>query len=215
MLEVKNIHKSFGPLRVLTGVSFSMKKGEAVGLFGESGCGKSTLMKILMGLTRPDEGDIRFTGSGFAKQMVFQNPAGSLDPRLRVSAILKEPYYLRGEKDGKIMDAKIERLLLDVELPVKLLSRLPRELSGGECQRVAIARALSTNPELLVCDEPVSSLDLLTQARTLNLFLKLNQEKGLALLFVSHDRRVIRHLCDRAFEMKEGRLHEAPLNSLY
>ena len=212
MLEVKNIQKSFGSLAVLKGVSFSMKKGESLGVLGGSGCGKSTLMKIVMGLLRQDGGEIFFSSS--SKQMVFQNPFSSLDPRLRVDEILKEPYRVRGEKNERELAAKVERLLFSVDLSKKLSSRLPHQLSGGECQRVAIARALSTEPDLLVCDEPVSSLDLLTQARMLNLFLKLNQTNGLGLLFVSHDRKVIRHLCDRAFEMKDGRLFETSLKSL-
>ena len=214
MLEVRNIRKSFGSLKVLKDISFSMNKGEILGLLGESGCGKSTLMKILMGLLRADGGLISF-GAGLSKQMIFQNPYGSLDPRLRVAEILKEPYQLRGEKNAKKLTDKIARSLSDVDLPAKFVSRLPHELSGGECQRVAIARALSTSPQLLVCDEPVSSLDLLTQARMLNLFLRLTKEKGLAMLFVTHDRKIARHLCDRVFEMKDGRLFEISLNSLY
>ena len=211
MIEVNNIHKSFGSLAVLKGVSFFVKKGEAVGLLGESGCGKSTLMKILMGLLKPDRGEILFSGENVSKQMVFQNPYASLDPRLTIGEILREPYTIRGEKNKKELAIKVERLLLNVGLATRFISRLPFQLSGGECQRVAIARALSTEPKLLICDEPVSSLDLITQARMLNLFLDLNKNKGLALLFVSHDRKVIRHLCDRAFEMKDGVLIEADL----
>ena len=214
MLEVKNIHKSFGPLPVLKDINFSMEKGETLGVLGESGCGKSTLMKILMGLLKPDGGHI-VSGDGLTKQMIFQDPYGSLDPRLRVSEILKEFYAIRGEKSENKLGVRVEHLLSSVDLPAKFMARLPHELSGGECQRVAIARALSASPDLLICDEPTSSLDLLTQARMLNLFLRLNKEKGLAMLFVTHDRKIARHLCDRVFEMKEGRLFEISLNSLY
>jgi ABC-type glutathione transport system ATPase component len=221
LLEIKNVHKSFGSLHALKGVSFFVRKGESLGIVGESGSGKSTLIKITLGLLAPDHGNILFEGEPLSfydklrwkrfrkkTQVVFQNPFSSLNPRMRVREILEEPLRLNGENSGKSLRAKIESLLKDVDLPEHFAQRLPRELSGGECQRIAIARALSTGPELLVCDEPVSSLDLLAQARILNLFLKLQKERGVGLLFVSHDLNVVHHLCDSVLRLKEGEVCE-------
>ncbi len=192
-----------------------------MGIVGESGSGKSTLAKIVLGLLKPDRGDIFFEGkplSFFKKsewkqfrkktQVVFQNPFNSLDGRMTVREILEEPLRLNGERSQKILRMKVQGLLQEVDLSAGFIGRLPRELSGGECQRIALARAISTGPELLVCDEPVSSLDLLAQARILNLFLRLQIERSVAVLFVSHDLKVVRHLCDWVLVLKEGEVCE-------
>lgn len=221
MLEIRNIDKSFGSLRALKRVSFSVKKGESMGIVGESGSGKSTLAKIVLGLLQADSGEIIFEGAllsftgkapwqRFRKkaQAVFQNPFGSLDPRMCVQEILEQPFRLNNERSGNILKKKVQALLKEVDLSSGFAGRRPRELSGGECQRVALARAIAMEPELLICDEPVSSLDLLAQARILNLFLKLQKERGMGLLFVSHDLKVVRHLCDTLLVLKEGEVCE-------
>lgn len=208
VLEVKNLSKEFKEHRViaLDDVSFQVNPGETLGILGESGSGKSTLAKILMGFLKPDRGEVRFFGKN--KQIIFQDPFLSLDPKMRVAAILKEPFQIKKINDKDFLDKKTRELLNLVELPEAFLTRTPAELSGGECQRVAIARALSQDPDLLICDEPVSALDLLTQAQILNLFLKLQQDRNLSLIFISHDLKVIRHMSDRVLVLKSGRVCE-------
>mgnify|MGYP001607024830 CR=1 FL=1 len=208
MLKVNGLYKSFrGPVHAVRNVSFSMGRCEAMGVVGESGSGKTTLAKLVTRLLAPDAGDIRFDGKGM--QIVFQNPNASFDPRMTIGASLYEALSLGPEKKKADLKERMFRLLGSAGLPVQYAKRFPNELSGGECQRIAIIRALSRDPELLVCDEPVSSLDLLAQAKILNLFLKLRQERGISLLFISHDLRVVRHLCDRVIVMKNGQVCEA------
>jgi ABC-type glutathione transport system ATPase component len=225
LLAVKNLHKSFkgkaGKVQALSDVSFELDRGQALGLVGESGSGKSTLARIVMHLLEPDAGQVFFEDKKVAGfwhshlkdfrrkvQIVFQNPFSSLDPRMSVGASLAEAFHIDGMRSAKKVRAAVHELLSVVNLPVELERRLPHELSGGECQRIAIARALSRKPELLICDEPVSSLDLLAQARILNLFLKLQKERSISLLFISHDLRVVRHLCDKLLVLKEGAVCE-------
>ena len=229
LVTVDNVQKSFKDVRAVRDVSFEIGSGEALGLVGESGSGKSTLAKIVMQLVEPDDGRVLFDGrkiTGFWRsrlkdfrrkaQIVFQNPFSSLDPRLTVGASLAEAYHIDGVRSAKKIRASVEELMSVVNLPTEFARRRPHELSGGECQRVAIARALSREPELLVCDEPVSSLDLLAQAKILNLFLRLQKERSLSLFFISHDLRVVRHLCDRVLVMKEGELCEqGPLSQVF
>ncbi len=221
LFQAVDLKKSFPERRVeaVRGVSFSIARGQTLGLIGESGSGKSTLAKLALGLLEPDAGSIFFEGVSFKNfrkedlrnfrkkvQAVFQHPALSLDPRMRVRDILREPYWVRGERGGYGMDRKLRDLLNLVELHGRFLDRFPRQLSGGECQRVAIARALSTSPELIVCDEAVSSLDLITRAGILNLLLKLQKEKSVSYLFISHDHTVARHMSDQILVMKEGKI---------
>ncbi len=225
LLSVRNIRKSFkgkgGKVQALSDVSFELDHGQALGLVGESGSGKSTLARIVLHLLVPDAGQVLFEGKKVSGlwhnrlkdfrrkvQIVFQNPFSSLDPRMTVGASLAEAFHVDGIRRAKKVRSAVHELLSVVNLPVELDRRFPHELSGGECQRVAIARALSRKPELLVCDEPVSSLDLLAQARILNLFLKLQKERSISLLFVSHDLRVVRHLCSRVVVLKEGAVCE-------
>ena len=206
--------------RVLKGVSLDVRRGETVGLVGESGSGKTTLGRAVLGLVPVAEGEIRFDGraiSGLPKrerralssdiQVVFQDPYTSLNPALTVEDILTEPLMAA---DGNAQDARERvRVLLDaVHLPADAGQRLPREFSGGQRQRVAIARALCRRPRLIVCDEPVSALDLSTQARVLDLFIEIQERTGVAYLFVSHDLAVVRHISHRVAVMYRGELVE-------
>ena len=221
MLEAKDLTKRFsaGKVTALDGVSFSLEKGKTLGVVGESGSGKSTLAKIALGLLRPDGGEVLFDGRSVfsmkaqelkrfrrSVQVVFQEPFLSLDPRMKVGEILKEPFDIHGLKGG---DAEgTARLLKTVDLDPSFARRLPHELSGGECQRVAIARALSLEPAVIICDEAVSALDALVQAQILNLLLKLQQERRVAYLFISHSLKVVRHMSDEVLVLKDGKACE-------
>ncbi|MBI3315727.1 MAG: ABC transporter ATP-binding protein [Candidatus Omnitrophica bacterium] len=221
LLEARGLRKTFkrAGITAVDGVSFSLRRGTTLGVVGESGCGKSTLAKLVLFLMEPDEGEVFFEGKkvGFGSadalknfrkkvQIIFQEPFLSLDPRLRVDEILREPFAIQGVTDKIFLKKKVGELLRRVNLGGDLGRRFPHQLSGGECQRIAIARALSTDPELLVCDEPVSSLDSLTRAQVLNLLLELQRDRGISLLFISHDLRAVRHMSDEVLVMKEGRV---------
>lgn len=192
---------------VLKDISFEQKRGEILGLVGESGSGKSTLAKAVLGMVKPDSGEIIHASS--QPQMVFQDPYGSLNPVKRVGWILEEPLRLRGGwlKEERI--SKVKNMLEKVGLEEGLLDRYPSQLSGGQRQRVAIAGALMQEPELLIADEPVSALDVTVQAQITELLLKLHKEMGLAVLFISHDLRVVYQMCDRVMIMKDGEIVEA------
>ena len=226
LLEAKGLRKRFkkGNVIAVDGVSFSVNSGETLGVVGESGSGKSTLAKLILRLIPADEGQIFFEGVDISRsnekslkifrkkvQIIFQEPYFSLDPRMKIEDILKEPFILDGQKDKNVLDDKVGNLLKAVELDSRFRSRLPQGLSGGECQRVAIARAISLEPRLIVCDEAVSSLDALVQAQILNLLLKLQMEKGIGYLFISHDLKVVRHMSDRIMVMKDGQVCEMGL----
>lgn len=204
LLKVENLHKSYPGrnVKAVAGISFTLERGKTLGIVGGSGSGKSTLAKLILGLEKPDEGQIHFQGKKM--QAVFQHPAQSLNPKMRVREILSEPFLIQGGHDRRLIEKKIVELLDPVELPAHYLNRFPRQLSGGECQRVAIARAICLFPELIVCDEAVSSLDLLVQAGILNLLLKLQKERSVSYLFISHDHAVVRHMSDRILVMREG-----------
>uniref|UniRef100_UPI00286B8CF2 dipeptide/oligopeptide/nickel ABC transporter ATP-binding protein n=1 Tax=Pseudolysinimonas sp. TaxID=2680009 RepID=UPI00286B8CF2 len=210
-LEVSYPVKGFRapPFRALRGVSLDIRAGETVGLVGESGSGKTTLGRAVLGLAPVTGGSIRYRGQEIAHlnrrkrralsseiQVVFQDPYSSLNPALTIEQILAEPLGTRGvsSTDAK---ARVRELLDQVRLPSDAAHRLPREFSGGQRQRIAIARALALDPKLLVCDEPVSALDLSTQARVLDLFIEIQERTGVAYLFVSHDLAVIRHVSHR------------------
>ncbi|MBI2094963.1 MAG: ABC transporter ATP-binding protein [Candidatus Omnitrophica bacterium] len=209
ILEVRNLTKSFdgGRVRAVRGVSFSLERGRTLGIVGESGCGKSTLARLILRLVPADEGRIRFEGR--KRQIIFQHPFLSLDPRMTVEDSLKEAFFLQRAVDRRRWDEKISEALRRVELPENLRKRYPRELSGGECQRIAIARAVSADPELLVCDEPTSSLDRLAQAGILNLLLGIQLEKKMSLVFISHDLKIVRHMSDEVLVMREGEVCES------
>ena len=208
-------------LRAVDGVSFEIAAGETVGLVGESGCGKSTLGRAVLQLVRPDAGRIEFEGvdlCGLSEaqlrpyrrkmQMVFQDPFSSLNPRLTVGQAVAEPMLVHGLARPAELPAQVAELFELVGLAANTVNRYPHEFSGGQRQRVGIARALAARPAFLVCDEPVSSLDVSIQAQIVNLFEDLRAQLGLAYLFVSHDLAVVRHLSDRIAVMYLGRIVE-------
>lgn len=231
VLRVESVARAFhsrdaaGAPRVVTAVddvSFSVQVGETVGLVGESGSGKSTLARLIMGLERPDAGGIvvdgqrtdELDGTAYRAlrrrfQMVYQNPYSSLNPRHSVARIIGEPMKVFGIHDRAGRRAKVDDLLREVQLPVSLADRKPAALSGGQRQRVAIARALAIEPDLLVCDEPTSALDVGAQATILELLAELQQRRGLACLFISHDLAVVRQIAHRTLVMRRGRIVEA------
>ena len=227
LLEVKDLvveypAKGFRakPFRALKGVSIDILPGETVGLVGESGSGKTTLGRAVLGLAPVTEGSINYDGKEIGHlsraarrelsseiQVVFQDPYSSLNPSMTIEQILIEPLTVRGVSSA---DAKkrVGILLEQVGLPIDARSRLPREFSGGQRQRVAIARALALDPKLIVCDEPVSALDLSTQARVLDLFIEIQERTGVAYLFISHDLAVVRHISHRVAVMYHGEIVE-------
>ncbi|MEV6975898.1 ABC transporter ATP-binding protein [Kitasatospora sp. NPDC093806] len=229
LLAVDRIGKSYAGRPVVREVSFRIHPGETLGLVGESGSGKTTAARIVLGLEGPDTGTVRLAGRPWSElterrrradrlriQAVQQDPLGSFDPRFTVERVVAEAVARAGVPRGTERRRRVAELLDQVGLPTALLTRRPTELSGGQRQRVAIARALAPVPELLVCDEPVSALDLSVQAQILDLLTDLRRDLGLALLFISHDLGVVRHLADRVAVMKDGRLVEtAPADRLF
>ena len=208
-----------GPVvEALKGVSFEVARGERFGIVGESGCGKSTLMRLLAGLDQPTSGEVQVEGQtvsgvperrlGFLRsslQLVFQDPMGSLDPRMRVRDIIAEPLVAQGLPNRQ---ARVTELLEAVGLSPAAADRFPHQFSGGQRQRISIARALAPSPSILLADEPVSALDVSVRAQVLNLITDLVGELGLTLVFVSHDLSVVRHVCDRVAVMSEGEVVE-------
>ena len=207
--------------RAVDGVSFTLRAGETLGLVGESGCGKSTLGKTIVRLNTPTAGSILFNGTDLAPlsaralkphrrelQMVFQDPAASLNARHSVGEILSEPFLIHGVGTAADRAARITALLDRVGLPANAVDRFPFEFSGGQRQRIGIARALALNPKLIICDEPVSALDVSVQGQVLNLLLDLQRELGLAYLFIAHDLAVVKHVSDRIAVMYLGRIVE-------
>jgi oligopeptide/dipeptide ABC transporter ATP-binding protein len=201
-------------------VSLSIRKGEVLGLVGESGCGKSTLGRVIAGIHPPTSGQAAIDGQPIMAgggrpvkattriQMVFQDPFGSLDPRVRVGDTISEGPLAHGLTNKAGADAYVRGWLAKVGLPADAAQRFPHQFSGGQRQRIAIARALAMQPDVLVCDEPVASLDVSIQAQIVNLFLKLRRELGLTMLFISHDLGVVRHISDRIAVMYLGRIVE-------
>ncbi|MCS6947617.1 MAG: ATP-binding cassette domain-containing protein [Steroidobacteraceae bacterium] len=206
-------------LRAVDGVSLTVQPGRTLGIVGESGCGKSTLARALVGLVPIAGGTLEWRGLSYARapearlrplrravRLVFQDPLSSLNPRLTIGASLLEPLaWFEPQRDRASLDAEIDRLLERVGLPRALRARYPHELSGGQNQRVNIARALLAAPQIVICDEPASALDVSLQAQILNLLRDLQQEFGVALLFISHDLTVVRYLSDELLVMYLGR----------
>lgn len=239
LLEVRDLKKVFdiegglwGKKRhvyAVDGVSFDVLPGETLGIVGESGCGKSTLGRTLLRLIEPTAGAARFEGEDiFEKhgrelkrmrrgmQMIFQDPFASLNPRMKIGDIVGEPFVVHGLEKGAARKAKVLELLTKVGLRPEAYDKYPHEFSGGQRQRVGIARALAVVPKLIVADEPVSALDVSIQAQVLNLLMDLQDEFGLAYIFIAHDLRVVEHIAHRVAVMYLGRIVElAPAKAIY
>ncbi len=206
------LRRESGVVRAVDGVSIEIRKGEVYGLVGESGSGKTTLGKIFLGLIEPDHG--RSEVRTDRVQAVFQDPYGSLDPKMLIGDVLSEALILRKETKG--MKARCAEALDRVQLSRSALNKFPHQFSGGERQRVAIARAIVADPEFIVCDEPVSSLDVIIQLQILDMLKDIQKSLCAAILFISHDLRVIRYMCDRVAVMKEGKIVEdGPVAKVY
>ena len=210
-----------GIVRAVDGVTLTIHPGETLGLVGESGCGKSTLSRAIMGLIAPSRGSIRLDGldlTGISRrairrerhrlQMVFQDNGAALDPRWTVGRSIAEALQTHGIGSAADRPSRVARILDDVGLPPEAAARYPRAFSGGQRQRIGIARALAVEPELILCDEPVSALDVSVQAQILNLLGDLQDHRGIALLFISHDLSVVEHMADRVSVMYGGRIVE-------
>ncbi len=219
LLEVKNIYVSYGGRQILKNISIDLKKNEILGLVGESGSGKSTTAKVITGLITPDSGEIYLSGkllkgrrsreTSRRMQMVFQNPDSSLNPKYRIGEILYDAmhFHFRDMKREEIRE-RCEELIHSLELPEDALERYPKSFSGGQKQRIALARALCVEPDILIADEPTSSLDVTVQLKMLELIKDIQKRQGLSILFISHDLGVINYLCDRVAVMKDGEIVE-------
>lgn len=226
LLEVTNLKKYFktkkGMLHAVDDVSFTINKGETLGLVGESGCGKSTTGRAILRLHEPTSGQVIYRGDDIVKynsqkmkdmrkkmQIVFQDPYSSLNPRLTVSKLISEPLYVNKIYNSrKEVEARVKDVMEIVGLEERLINAYPHELDGGRRQRIGIARALSLNPEFIVLDEPVSALDVCIQAQILNLMNKLQKQLNLTYLFISHNLSVVKHVSDRIAVMYLGRVVE-------
>ena len=233
LLKVKNLKKYFpvtsgivfqkevGAVKAVDDISFEVFKGETLGLVGESGCGKSTTGRTILQLYRPTSGEVIFEGTNLVKlkedalrkirrraQMIFQDPYSSLNPRTTVDQIISEPLQIHKIATGKECVQRVKDLLNKVGLNPKYGNRYPHEFSGGQRQRIAIARALALNPEFIVCDEPISALDVSIQAQIVNLLEQLQDELGLTYLFIAHDMSMVRHISRRVAVMYLGKLVE-------
>jgi peptide/nickel transport system ATP-binding protein len=209
-------------VHAVSGVSLQIARGETLGLVGESGCGKSTLGRAVLQLRRPTSGRVRFDGHDLTTmqgdalrqmrrrvQLIFQDPIASLNPRRKIGDIVAEPLVIAGVKDPQKREQMVHEVLSAVGLdPTLVVGRLPHEFSGGQCQRICIARALILNPEFIVCDEPVSALDVSIRAQILNLLEEMKGRFGLTLLFIAHDLAVVKAVSDRVAVMYLGRLCE-------
>jgi oligopeptide transport system ATP-binding protein len=211
-----------GRLRAVDGVGFELRAGETLGIVGESGCGKSTLARAILRLVRPSAGSVTWLGRDLATldraelrrarrdlQVVFQDPLASLDPRMTIAESVAEPLHVHAPAVSRAETAsRVVAMLERVGLGAELVNRYPHELSGGQCQRAGIARAMILQPKLVVCDEPVSALDVSVQGQVVNLLRDLQREHGIALVFVSHNLAVVRRLCHRVLVMYLGRVLE-------
>ena len=204
-------------LRAVDGVDLTIGRGETLGIVGESGCGKSTLARLLLGLLEPTEGEVRFEGQPLGRQgkavrrdlqVIFQDPYSSLNPRMTAGEIVERPLIVHKLGNGARRRERVAELFSSVGLPPDSASRYAHEFSGGQRQRIAIARAIASGPRLVIADEPTSALDVSVQAKVLNLLQDLQASLGLTYVFISHDMRVVRHMCDRLAVMYLGRIVE-------
>jgi len=233
LLEVKNLKKYFnlrsgflsqrfsGSVKAIDGISFFINKGETFGLVGESGCGKSTTARVILRLTNPTEGEVIYNNINIFKissremfkvrreiQIIFQDPYASLSPRMTVGDIIGEPYEIHNIGNRQERTKKVKNLLKVVGLNPEHINRYPHEFSGGQRQRIGIARALALTPKIILCDEPVSALDVSVQAQILNLMSSLQKEFDLTYLFIAHDLSVVKHVSDRVGVMYLGKIVE-------
>ncbi len=233
LVSVRNLKKYFpitsgvifqrqvGAIKAVDGVSFDIYKGETLGLVGESGCGKSTTGRTILQLYRPTEGSVVFEGAELTTlrgeelrkmrrrmQMIFQDPYASLNPRMSVGRIIGEPLQVHRVAAGAEQRERVQQLLSLVGLNAYFINRYPHEFSGGQRQRIGVARALALNPSFIVCDEPISALDVSIQAQVVNLLQDLQQELGLTYLFIAHDLSMVQHICDRVAVMYLGKIVE-------
>lgn len=239
LMEVKHLRKWFPVaggygkekkyVKAVEDLNLVIKRGETLGVVGESGCGKSTFARLILRLIEPTEGQVIFKGADLTRlseeemrktrrnmQMVFQDPYASLNPRMRIGNILSEPYLIHGICSEKEAKKKASDLLELVGLGADSLKKYPHEFSGGQRQRICIARALAVNPDLIVCDECVSALDVSIQAQIINLLIKLQKELGLTLIFISHDLRIVQHISTNVAVMYLGQVVEiAPKAELF
>ena len=233
-IEIKNLKKYFptpaGMLHAVDDVNFSIKKGTTLGVVGESGCGKSTLGRTMIRLEDPTAGNIFYEGTDIAAvkqkkfkvyrnkiQMIFQDPYASLDPRMTVEELIAEPLLvLCGMKDKRKRSYAVRELMDEVKLSEQFIHSYPHELDGGRRQRIGIARALATKPEFIICDEPVSALDVSVQAQVLNLLQDLQEQNKLTYMFITHDMSVVKHISDEIIVMYLGQIVEkSPADELF
>ena len=215
------IQRQVGSVKAVDGISFEIAEGETLGLVGESGCGKSTAARALLQVYQPTAGSVRFRGNelvGLGKrqmapyrrnlQMIFQDPYASLNPRMSVAETIGEPIRVHGLREGAAVWDRVRELMVMVGLTEAMMNRFPHEFSGGQRQRIGIARALAVEPEFIVCDEPVSALDVSIQAQVINLLDDLQQKLNLTFLFIAHDLSAVKHVSDRIAVMYLGKIVE-------